>query len=190
MPTRAIHGAVRTNVIPDLTARKAVRYLAEHEQHPAFPKHLKSGWEAADRYFLGYMPSKCFTKICVPDSEINMMRKVARAGHLSPTSQEMVRLFNGEALAEKEGPLRDGKLFRGCDLCTRLKFDACQMVESVGKKIRRVSAPLTRGTSTHTPQLVALEEWAGELRHGMLVAMVANVDEQGLECVTSWPSSW
>lgn len=69
VPTHAIHDAVRTNSVLDPTTHKCVRYLAEHKQHPYLPKHLKPGWEAADRYFWGYIPPAKFTKYTVPDAE-------------------------------------------------------------------------------------------------------------------------
>ena len=35
--------------------RKLVLYLAEHKQAPSIPKSRKNGWEAADRFFFGFL---------------------------------------------------------------------------------------------------------------------------------------
>lgn len=95
----------------------------------------------------------------------------------SKSDQEFVGLCQDSALAEKEGPLRAGRLFCGCDSCILLTFDECKMIAFVGKKMRQ-NTPLAKGISTQVPQLVALEEWADELEAGMLVAVNVAADQR------------
>lgn len=59
-------------------------HLAQHKQRPAIPKHLKLGWETADRYFWCYMDHAKFTKrSLLPDAETGQNWK-------SKSDQEMV----------------------------------------------------------------------------------------------------
>lgn len=54
------------------------------------------------------------------------------------------------------------------------------MTAFVGKKLRQ-STPLAKGVSTQVPQLIALEEWADELKADMLVAVNVAADQRGHE---------
>lgn len=121
------------------------------------------------------MPPCKFTKRSVPDAE-------AESKWQSKSDQEMVGMCEDAALADKMGPIKAGRLFCGCGACTMLKFENCEMVAFVGKKLR-VNAPLAKGASTQVPQLVSLEEWANSLHPNMLVAVTACKDEQIIEGV-------
>ena len=44
-------------------------YLAENKQAPSIIKAKKTGWEAAGRFFWGYMNTDRFTKTIVPDAD-------------------------------------------------------------------------------------------------------------------------
>lgn len=207
MPTHAIHDAVRTNAVLDPTTHKCVRYLAQHKQYPSIPKQFKRGWEAANRYFWGYMPPAKFTKYSVPDAKAgNLLPKRQSRLHKiypalssfscikpsalmslstllegknwkSKSDQEFVGLCEDSALAEKDGPIHAARLFCGCAACTLLKFEECTMTEFVGKKLRQTTH-LADPASSKIPQTLALEDWADELKPEMIVAVNVAADQR------------
>ena len=74
--------------------------------------------------------------------------------------------------AEREGPLRTGRMFCSCGPCTLLDFEHCEMTAMMGHT-KSVQVPLPRGTASRVPQAQSLEEWAGMLKPGMVVAVRA-----------------
>lgn len=168
VPTHAIKDAIRSGHIINPTTREMVLYLAVHKQFPSIPKHMKRGWESADRYFYGFMDSSKFTKFAVPDADAK--------GWGSKSFGEKVGLCTDRAKAEKEGPLHVRHSFCACKPCICLEFDKCEMMQHVGK-MTRVSAPLDNSAATRRPMLESLEEWADCLCAGMLVAVRAGEGE-------------
>lgn len=172
VPTHAMQDAIKTGTMLNPTTREMVLYLAENKQEPSIPKHKKRGWEAADRFFYGYMDSRLFTKFAVPDA--------VASGWGSKMFGEKVGMCADPSRAEKDGPLHVRNLFCACIPCIALKFDHCEMKRHVGK-MQHATAPLAKGVATRRPQIESLEEWADKLTAGMIVAVRVASDEQRYE---------
>lgn len=82
--------------------------------------------------------------------------------------------------AERDGPLRTGRMFCACVPCSMLDFEHCEMTAMMGRT-RTVQVPLPRGTASRVPQIESLEEWAALLKLGMVVAVRAAPAERHLE---------
>jgi hypothetical protein len=113
-----------------------------------------------------------FTKGAVPDCE-------ARGWH-SHEQHVHVGLSADRQRAERDGPLRVGRMFCSCWPCTLLDFDTCEMVAQMGR-VRTVQVPLPRNTPSRVGQIESLEEWGDLLKPGMVVAVRAGAAELGLE---------
>ena len=61
-----------------------------------------------------------------------------------------------------------------------LDFEHCEMTAMMGRT-RPVQVPLPRGTASRVPQMESLQEWADQLRPGMVVGVRATGAEQHLE---------
>jgi len=82
--------------------------------------------------------------------------------------------------AERDGPLRTGRMFCACEPCTRLDFAHCELTSVLGHT-RNVQVPLPRGAASRVGQIESLEEWASLLKPGMMVGVRATGAEQHLE---------
>jgi hypothetical protein len=82
--------------------------------------------------------------------------------------------------AERDGPLRTGRMFCACVSCSMLDFEHCKMTAMMGRT-RPVNVPLPRGTASRVSQIESQEEWASLLKLGMVVAVRASAAERHLE---------
>ena len=57
-----------------------------------------------------------------------------------------------------------------------LDFEHCEMTAMMGRT-HPVQVPLPRGTTSRVPQMESLQEWADQLRPGMVVGVCATGDE-------------
>ena len=151
--------------------RQLVLYLAEHKQAPSIPKSRKNGWEAADRFFFGFLDTARYTKIAVPDAD---------GWKGSKSYHEYVGRCADRRRAEEEAPLKARALSCVDDECLRGRFDKCVLVKQVGR-MRNVETPLATGSRMREGALLQLHEFAELLEKGMVVAVNAGDDERDLE---------
>ena len=135
-------------------------------------KEVKDGWQTATKYFWGYFDTASFTKRAVPDCEAR--------GWGCHDQHVYVGLCADRQRAERDGPLRTGRMFCACVPCTMLDFDRCEMAKQMGLT-RLVTVPLPRGTASRVPQIESLQEWADLLKPPMVVGVRATGAEQHLE---------
>ena len=171
VPKKAMEAAIEQQLVLNPSTRELVLFLAEHKPRPEQAKEEKSGWEAVDRYFWGYMDTRHFTKFTVPESE---GFKGSKSYH------EFVGMCKVAEEAEKNGPLRAREMFCACDPCLVLDLDDCLMQAAVGRAVR-VQTKLPKGGQLRRPQVVALEEWRDWLESGKVVAVRPDSSERHLD---------
>ena len=145
--------------------------LCAHTQVPSQPKSEKLGWEAVDTFYWGYINTKRFTKLAVPDAD---GFKGSKEFH------EFVGVCRDAEVAERTAPMLARRGFCADDACLRLKFGECQMTGMFGRALR-VTAPRAKGAALSAAPMLSLEQWAEELAPGMLVAVRAHISEQRVE---------
>ena len=172
VPTFAIRGAIESGVILHPGTRDLVLFLADVRRAPSTAAAAKDGWQAATKYFFGYVDSAKFTKARVPDCEAR--------GWACHDQHVYAGLCADQQRAERDGPIRTGRMFCACPPCSMLNFEQCEMTAMMGLT-RQVQVPLPRGTASRMPQMASLQEWANLLRPGMVVAVRATGADQHLE---------
>ena len=174
VPTYALRAAIESGALVQPGTRELVLYLAEHCCAPSVAKEDKDGWQAATKYFWGYFDTAKFSKKAVPDCEAR--------GWACHDQHMYAGLCADIQKAERDGPLRTGRMFCSCVPCSMLDFEHCELVALVGRT-RPVQVPLPRGTASRVPQIESLEAWAKLLKPGMVVAVRAAAHERHLEGV-------
>ena len=79
VPNYPIKDAIATGKLFDPGTRELVLYLAVNKQAPSTLKENTSGWEAAGRFFWGYMNTDRFTKSVVPDATVVLASRSQRS---------------------------------------------------------------------------------------------------------------
>jgi|TARA_B110001469_G_scaffold89753_1_gene85184 hypothetical protein len=172
VPTFALKSAIESGALLHPGTRDLVLFLADHRRAPSVAQEAKDGWGAATKYFWGYMDTAKFSKRAVPDCEAR--------GWSCHDQHVYVGLCADRQRAERDGPLRTGRMFCACVPCSMLDFEHCEMTAMVGRT-RPVNVPLPRGTASRVSQIESLEEWASLLKLGMVVAVRAAAAERHLE---------
>ena len=132
VPKKAMEAAIEKQLVLNPSTRELVLFLAEHKPRPEQAKEEKSGWQAVDRYFWGYMDTRHFTKFTVPESE---GFKGSKSYH------EFVGTCKVAEEAEKNGPLRAREMFCACDPCLMLEPTASCKPPSAALCVSRPSSP-------------------------------------------------
>ena len=140
VPTFAIKAAIESGKLVNPGTRDLVLFLADHLRNgPSVAKLHKDGWQAATKYFVGYFDTAKFTKRAVPECE-------AKGWHC--TDQHVyVGMCADAQKAERDGPLRTGRMFCACPPCTLLDYDSCERTKQVGR-MRPVTVTLPRGAAS------------------------------------------
>ena len=171
VPKHALQDAIAKGKLFNPGTRELVLYLAQNKQAPSILKEHKSGWEAAGRFFWGYMNTDRFTKFAVPEATVKGFPN-------SKKQHEFDGFCADQQLAEKSGRLGARPMWCVCPPCLLGKFGECEMVAEMGGPMRTVSAPLAAGVQERQPQMQSLEVFGDKLEAGMIVAF--NVDKDDL----------
>jgi len=173
LPTFAIKAAIESKTLVNPGTRDLVLFLADHfRRGPAVAKEQKDGWLAATKYFFGFFDTAKFTKRAVPECE-------AKGWHCSE-QHVYTGLCADAQKAERDGPLRTGRMFCACLRCTLLDFDNCERTAQVGR-MRHVTVPPPRGAASRVAQVESLVEWAALLKPGWVVGVRVASDQVHLE---------
>ena len=149
MPKHALQDAIAKNKLFNPGTRELVLYLAQNKQAPSILKEHKSGWEAAGRFFWGYMNTDRFTKFAVPEATVKGFPN-------SKKQHEFDGFCTDQRLAEKSGRLGARPMWCVCPSCLLGKYNECEMVEEIGGRMRTVSlipapAPAAPAPAAPTP---------------------------------------
>ena len=174
MPSFPIKDAIATGKLFDPGTRELVLYLAENKQAPSILKENKTGWEAAGRFFWGYMNTDRFTKFIVPDATVAGFSQSKR-------QHEFVGACQDRQAAERSGRMQARPMWCVCPACLLGRFNDCMMQSEMGGRMRQVTAPLAAGVQERMPQMQSLEAWGDGLDEGMLCAMRATKDDLWME---------
>lgn len=172
VPTFAIRAGIESGALLHPGTRELVLYLADQRRTPSVAKSAKDGWQAATKYFMGYFDTSLFTKRSVPDCEAR--------GWGCHEQHVYIGLCADRQRAERDGPLRTGKMFCSCVPCSMLDFERCEMMTQMGRT-RYVQVPLPTGTASRVPQITSLQVWADMLKPGMVAAVRATGAEHHIE---------
>lgn len=172
VPTFAMKSAIESQKLLHPGTRDLVLFLADERRAPSMAASAKDGWQAATKYFFGYLDTAKFTKGRVPDCEAR--------GWACHDQHVYAGLCADQQRAERDGPIRTGRMFCACVPCSMLNFGQCEMTAMMGRT-RDVQVPLPRGTASRVPQIESLQEWADQLKPGMVVGVRATGAEKHLE---------
>ena len=147
-------------------------FLADHRRAPSVAQAAKDGWQAATKYLWGYYDTAKFSKRAVPDCEAR--------GWGCHDQHVYAGLCADRQRAERDGPLRTGRMFCSCAPCTQLDFGHCKLTSLMGRT-RSVQVPLPRGAPSRVPQIESLQEWGKLMKLGMVVGVRASAAEKHIE---------
>ena len=154
-------------------------YLAMNKQAPSTLKENTSGWEAAGRFFWGYMNTDRFTKFVVPDATmVGFSQSKKQASSTSLTAH--VRI--GKQLRNLGGCRRDR-----CGVSAHHAYSGTSRSAPwsnrllIGGRMRQVMAPLAAGVQERQPQLLSLEAFGEKLSAGMVCAVRVVRDDLWME---------
>ena len=156
VPKHALQDAIAKNKLFNPGTRELVLYLAQNKQAPSILKEHKSGWEAAGRFFWGYMNTDRFTKFAVPEATVKGFPN-------SKKQHEFDGFCTDQRLAEKSGRLGARPMWCVCPSCLLGKYNECEMVEEIGGRMRTVS--LSPAPAPAAPPLLHLRSHLHSHRH-------------------------
>ena len=149
-------------------------YLAQNKQAPSVLKANKSGWEAAGRFFWGYMNTDRFTKFAVPDATVSGFPN-------SKKQQEFDGPCEDREAAEHSGRMQARPMWCVCTSCLLGKFSDCTMVAQIGGRMRLVKAHLAAGVQERQPQLQSLAAFGDQLEADMVCGVRVEKDDLWME---------
>ena len=178
VPNYPIHDAIATGKLFSPGTRELVLYLAMNKQAPSILKENKSGWEAAGRFFWGYMNTDRFTKFAVPDATVVGFSN-------SKKQHEFDGPCEDRQAAEKSGRMQARPMWCVCPSCLLGRFNYCTMHVQIGPGrdgfMRQVSTPLAAGVQKRQPQLQSLAAFGDQLEEGMICGVRVEKDDLWME---------